>query len=93
MPHTFEPHHPSPRRKIKLKIMSYFSTAAKGSFFVHVYHAIHHNFATKTPRLHTAFSKTPSKTPAKQQKSPQPPRQTFSATYERKITRELPELQ
>jgi len=31
----------------------------------HVYHAIHHNFTTKTPSLHTGFPKTTLKNTSK----------------------------
>jgi hypothetical protein len=66
-PPTLEPHHPSRRRKIKLKIMSCFSTAEKGRFLS--------RFATQStttsPQKHHVctplFTKHPSKTPEKQQ--------------------------
>jgi hypothetical protein len=47
-----------------------FFVSHKAPFRDHVYHAFHHTFTTKTPRLTTNISKTPSKNAHKAQKSP-----------------------
>jgi hypothetical protein len=42
-----------------------------------IYHAIHHNFTTKTPRKNTDFSSTPLKKAHKPQKPPFPAAHRF----------------
>jgi hypothetical protein len=54
-----------PHPKINIKILAHFSPPKNVSQRTTFYHAFHHNFTTKTPHRNTAFSKTPSKTPAK----------------------------
>jgi hypothetical protein len=83
---TPEPTRLPSRQKIKLKTLSYFSTAEKSSFLS--------TFATQSTTtspqkhhvLHTVFSKTTLKMPAKRQKPPSQPSQIFSAEDEQKIT-------
>jgi hypothetical protein len=83
---TPEPTRLPSHQKIKLKTLSYFSTAEKSSFLS--------TFATQSTTtspqkhhvLHTVFSKTTLKMPAKRQKPPSQPSQIFSAEDEQKIT-------
>jgi hypothetical protein len=50
---------PFPQLKNKLKSLSQFSSPKKRQSANHVYHATHHNFTTKTPRLTTHFLQKP----------------------------------
>src|SRR5216683_3117416 len=61
LPLILTPNCPSGPTKIKVENLCRIYCAEKWLSTVHVYHALHHNLTTKTPRLVPAFRKNPCK--------------------------------